>query len=197
MRAIARTAGLTDTAVRSTETGASMPSVANVEAFAIALEVSPVSWHTGFWSLDQQERRLVAASQAPSLGGPLDVREVATPDVWQCHRSATLSGLLPARRARPRSACPQLLKAAAAASGGALAPRGNSAPRGAPPTSSNTTTTASPTPTSSALESQPDGFPPLLSWAAHRDSGDDELACSVATQKYASMEPDNTCNWAG
>ncbi len=36
MRALARAAGLTDTAVRSTETGASMPSVATVEAFAIA-----------------------------------------------------------------------------------------------------------------------------------------------------------------
>ena len=41
MRALARAAGLTDTAVRSTETGASIPSIATVEAFAIALEVSP------------------------------------------------------------------------------------------------------------------------------------------------------------
>ena len=47
MRTLARAAGLTDTAVRSTETGASMPSVANVEAFAIALEVSPASYGQG------------------------------------------------------------------------------------------------------------------------------------------------------
>lgn len=41
MRALARLAGLTDTAVRSTESGSSVPTVATLEAFAHALEVSP------------------------------------------------------------------------------------------------------------------------------------------------------------
>ncbi len=41
MRALARLAGLTDTAVRSTESGTSVPTVATVEAFAHALAVSP------------------------------------------------------------------------------------------------------------------------------------------------------------
>ena len=41
MRALARAAKLTDTAVRTTETGASMPNVATVEALAKALDVPP------------------------------------------------------------------------------------------------------------------------------------------------------------
>lgn len=41
MRALARAASLTDTAVRSTETGATIPTVATVEALARALNVSP------------------------------------------------------------------------------------------------------------------------------------------------------------
>lgn len=56
--------------------------------------------------------------------------------VWQCHRPATLSGLLPARRPCRRSACPQLLGTAAPVPGGSRAPRGETAPRGAQPTSS-------------------------------------------------------------
>ena len=41
MRALARAAGLTDTAVRSTESGASIPSIATAESLAKALGVSP------------------------------------------------------------------------------------------------------------------------------------------------------------
>jgi len=38
--------------------------------------------------------------------------------VWQCRRSATLSGLLPVLRASPRSTCPQLLATTAMVAGG-------------------------------------------------------------------------------
>lgn len=41
MRALARLAGLTDTAVRTTETGSTMPNVATVESLANALAISP------------------------------------------------------------------------------------------------------------------------------------------------------------
>lgn len=41
MRALARLAGLTDTAVRTTENGDTVPTLATVEAFADALNLSP------------------------------------------------------------------------------------------------------------------------------------------------------------
>lgn len=68
MRALARAAGLTDTAVRSTETGASMPSIATVEAFAIALGVSPGWLAYGLGPVELPRRRRAAASPAPSFG---------------------------------------------------------------------------------------------------------------------------------
>jgi transcriptional regulator with XRE-family HTH domain len=68
MRALARAAGLTDTAVRSTETGASMPGIATVEAFAIALGVSPGWLAYGLGPMELPGRRRVAVSPAPSLG---------------------------------------------------------------------------------------------------------------------------------
>jgi len=51
--------------------------------------------------------------------------------VWLCRRSGTSSGLLPPDLATPRSDCPQLLPAAAAARGGSRNPLGLTAPRGA------------------------------------------------------------------
>ena len=68
MRALARAAGLTDTAVRSTETGASMPGIATVEAFAIALGVSPGWLAYGLGPMELPGRRRVAASPAASPG---------------------------------------------------------------------------------------------------------------------------------
>jgi transcriptional regulator with XRE-family HTH domain len=68
MRALARAAGLTDTAVRSTETGASMPGIATVEAFAIALGVSPGWLAYGLGPMELPGRRRAAASPAPSHG---------------------------------------------------------------------------------------------------------------------------------
>ncbi len=68
MRALARAAGLTDTAVRSTETGASMPSIATVEAFAIALGVSPGWLAYGLGPMELPGRRRVATASAPSPG---------------------------------------------------------------------------------------------------------------------------------
>ena len=68
MRALARAAGLTDTAVRSTETGTSMPSIATVEAFAIALGVSPGWLAYGLGPMELPGRRRVAASPAVSHG---------------------------------------------------------------------------------------------------------------------------------
>ena len=63
-----RASGLTDTAVRSTETGASVPSIATVEAFAIALAVSPGWLGYGLGPMELPGRRRVAASPAPSPG---------------------------------------------------------------------------------------------------------------------------------
>ena len=68
MRALARAAGLTDTAVRSTETGASMPGIATVEAFAIALGVSPGWLAYGLGPMELPGRRRAAVSPAPSPG---------------------------------------------------------------------------------------------------------------------------------
>ena len=68
MRALARAAGLTDTAVRSTETGTSMPSIATVEAYAIALGVSPGWLAYGLGPMELPGRRRVAASPAASPG---------------------------------------------------------------------------------------------------------------------------------
>ncbi|MBK9350410.1 MAG: helix-turn-helix transcriptional regulator [Sulfuritalea sp.] len=84
IRALARAAGLTDTAVRSTETGASMPSIATVEAFAIALGVSTgwlASTDSGRWSY-----------QAATCGGVASAKP---------RLSARRSGSLQ----RPRAAC--------------------------------------------------------------------------------------------
>ena len=66
MRALARAAGLTDTAVRSTETGASMPSIATVEAFGIALGASPGWLAYGLGPMELPGRRRVAAVPAPT-----------------------------------------------------------------------------------------------------------------------------------
>jgi transcriptional regulator with XRE-family HTH domain len=68
MRALARAAGLTDTAVRSTETGASMPSIATVESFAVALGVSPAWLAYGLGPMVLPGRRRAAVSPAPSPG---------------------------------------------------------------------------------------------------------------------------------
>ena len=68
MRALARAAGLTDTAVRSTEAGTSMPSIATVEAFAIALGVSPGWLAYGLGPMELPGRRRVAASPVVSHG---------------------------------------------------------------------------------------------------------------------------------
>ena len=65
MRALARASGLTDTAVRSTETGASMPSIATVEAFAVALCVSPawLAYGLGTVELPKRQRTVTAPSE--------------------------------------------------------------------------------------------------------------------------------------
>ena len=68
MRALARAAGLTDTAVRSTETGASLPILATAEALAIALGVSPGWLAYGLGPMELPGRRRVAVSPAPSPG---------------------------------------------------------------------------------------------------------------------------------
>lgn len=67
MRAVARAAGLTDTAVRSTETGASMPTIATAEALAVALGVSPawLAYGLGPMELPSRRRRAAAATQGP------------------------------------------------------------------------------------------------------------------------------------
>jgi transcriptional regulator with XRE-family HTH domain len=65
MRALARAAGLTHTAVRSTETGASMPSIATVEAFAVALGVSPAWLAYGLGPMELPSRRRKAAAAIP------------------------------------------------------------------------------------------------------------------------------------
>lgn len=57
MRALARLAGLTDTAVRSTESGSSVPTVATLEAFAHALEVSPAWLAFGIGAREAPPRR--------------------------------------------------------------------------------------------------------------------------------------------
>ena len=68
MRALARAAGLTDTAVRSTETGSSMPTLATVEAFANALGVSPGWLAYGIGPAESLRRRRTLASAATSSG---------------------------------------------------------------------------------------------------------------------------------
>ena len=65
MRALARAAGLTHTAVRSTETGASMPSIATVESFAVALGVSPAWLAYGLGPMELPSRRRKAATPEP------------------------------------------------------------------------------------------------------------------------------------
>ena len=65
MRALARAAGLTDTAVRSTETGTSMPSIATVEALAVALGVSPAWLAYGLGPMELPSRRRKAATPEP------------------------------------------------------------------------------------------------------------------------------------
>jgi transcriptional regulator with XRE-family HTH domain len=78
MRALARAAGLTDTAVRSTEMGTSMPSIATVEAFAIALGVSPGWLAYGLGPMELPGRRRVAASPAQVPGYELSSAGRAT-----------------------------------------------------------------------------------------------------------------------
>jgi transcriptional regulator with XRE-family HTH domain len=68
MRALARAAGLTDTAVRSTETGASMPGIATVESLAVALGVSPGWLAYGIGPTELPGRRRAAESPAPRPG---------------------------------------------------------------------------------------------------------------------------------
>ena len=64
MRALARLAGLTDTAVRSTESGSSVPTVATLEAFAHALEVSPAWLAFGVGPRELPPRRRVRPAVA-------------------------------------------------------------------------------------------------------------------------------------
>ena len=64
--ALATAAGLSHSAVRSTETESSIPSIATVEAFAIALGVSPGWLAYGLGPVELRRRRRVAASPAPS-----------------------------------------------------------------------------------------------------------------------------------
>ena len=66
MRALARLAGLTDTAVRSTETGSSLPTVATLEAFAHALEVSPAWLAFGVGPQELPPRRRARSTGSPS-----------------------------------------------------------------------------------------------------------------------------------
>ena len=65
LRALARAAGLTHTAVRSTETGTSMPSIATVEALAVALGVSPAWLAYGLGPMELPSRRRKAATPEP------------------------------------------------------------------------------------------------------------------------------------
>ena len=66
MRALARAAGLTDTAVRTTETGATMPGLDTAEALAKALGVSPGWLAYGLGPMELPKRRTTrpAASTA-------------------------------------------------------------------------------------------------------------------------------------
>lgn len=75
MRALARLAGLTDTAVRSTETGSSVPTVATLEAFAHALEVSPawLAFGVGDKEAQRTRRRPRADGAAASLVAKLQL----------------------------------------------------------------------------------------------------------------------------
>lgn len=63
MRALARLAGLTDTAVRTTEAGVTVPTVATVEDFAKALDVSPgwLAFNQGPRELPKRRRAAPAA----------------------------------------------------------------------------------------------------------------------------------------
>ncbi len=66
MRALARAAGLTDTAVRSTETGASIPTIATVEALAVALNVSAAWLAYGIGNRELPPRRRSGAVSVPA-----------------------------------------------------------------------------------------------------------------------------------
>lgn len=72
MRALARLAGLTDTAVRTTETGTTVPSVATVEALANALAVSPgwLAYAVGPMDAPRRRRSRTAAGRAESAPKP-------------------------------------------------------------------------------------------------------------------------------
>ena len=63
MRALARLAGLTDTAVRSTESGLSVPSIATAEAFAHALNISPAWLAFGVGPRELPARRKARTAQ--------------------------------------------------------------------------------------------------------------------------------------
>ncbi len=68
MRALARAAGLTDTAVRTTETGATMPGLDTAEALANALGVSPGWLAYGLGPMELPKRRTTrsAATASPA-----------------------------------------------------------------------------------------------------------------------------------
>lgn len=64
MRALARLAGLTDTAVRSTESGLSVPSIATAEALAKALDLSPAWLAYGIGPRELPARRKARTASA-------------------------------------------------------------------------------------------------------------------------------------
>ena len=68
MRALARAAGLTDTAVRTTETGATMPGIDTAEALSNALGVSPGWLAYGLGPVELPNRRAIRAK--PTQAAP-------------------------------------------------------------------------------------------------------------------------------
>ena len=64
MRALARSAGLTDTAVRSTETGSTIPGLETTERLAVALGVSPGWLAYGLGPVELPNRRAIRSKPA-------------------------------------------------------------------------------------------------------------------------------------
>ncbi len=64
MRALARSAGLTDTAVRSTETGSTIPGLETTERLAVALGVSPGWLAYGLGPVELPDRRAFRSTSA-------------------------------------------------------------------------------------------------------------------------------------
>lgn len=70
--ALADSAGLSHNAVRSTETGASIPSIATAEAFAIALGVSPGWLAYGLGPVELPNRRAIRSKPAQAQPSEAD-----------------------------------------------------------------------------------------------------------------------------